>query len=77
VVYLICLRVNRQVKEKPVNTVVVPVQIRIENLKYTSQKRYRSLQLVRFRLERLKEKVGAVNFQTGIRTRDFPNKNLT
>jgi len=41
---------------KPVNMVVVPVQFRIENLLNTSQKRYPSIQLVRFRLKRLKRK---------------------
>ena len=44
---------------KPVNTVVVPVQIRIENMLNTSQKRYLAIQLVLFRLKRLiREKMG-------------------
>jgi hypothetical protein len=39
---------------KRVKTVVVPVQIRIGNLLNRNQKRYNSIQLVRFFLKRLK-----------------------
>jgi len=60
--------VNCKMYIKPVKTVVVPVRIRIENLLNRRQKRYSSIQLVRFRLKRSKREknVGTVNFQSEV-----------